>query len=69
MFRRIQNTATLRMSGLGLPRMQGRGTGDLFVSVKVRIPKKLSAEQKELLRKFATTEEKSKGFFSKLKNA
>ena len=64
-----QPGATLRMSGLGLPRMQGRGTGDLFVSVKVRIPKKLSAEQKELLRKFATTEEKSKGFFSKLKNA
>jgi molecular chaperone DnaJ len=65
-----QPGATLRMAGLGVPRMRGRGNGDLFVAVKVRIPRKLSSEQKELLHKFDSIEEdKGKGFFSKLKNA
>ncbi len=63
-----QPGTTLRMAGLGLPRMRGRGNGDLFVSLNVRIPKKLNSEQKELLRKFDAIEEKGKGFFSKLKN-
>ncbi len=63
-----QPGTTLRMAGLGLPRMRGKGNGDLFVSVNVRIPKKLSSEQKELLRKFEAIDEKGKGFFSKLRN-
>jgi len=58
-----------RMSGLGMPRLQGRGTGDLFVRINVTIPKKLSQEQRQLLRRFSELEEeKGKGFFSKLKN-
>ncbi|MCL5437497.1 MAG: molecular chaperone DnaJ, partial [Candidatus Thermoplasmatota archaeon] len=60
----------LKLAGLGLPRLNGRGNGDLFVTVKVRTPRKLTSEQKELLRKFdSIEEEKGKGFFSRLKNA
>lgn len=39
--------AKLRLKGLGLPRLKGRGRGDLYVSVKVRVPKSLTPEQRE----------------------
>lgn len=41
-----------RLKGLGMPRMEGHGKGDLYVRLKLVVPKKLTAEQKELLRKF-----------------
>ncbi|MEK7727883.1 MAG: DnaJ domain-containing protein [candidate division KSB1 bacterium] len=40
-----------RLPGMG--KKQGNETGDLFVVAKVQMPKQLSAEQKELLEKFA----------------
>ena len=64
-----QPGTVLKLAGLGLPRLQGRSNGDLFVTVKVKIPKKLTSEQKELLRKFdMIEEEKGRSFFSRLKN-
>lgn len=41
----------LRISGKGLPHFQGRGRGDIYVSLLVRTPKHLSKTQKELLEK------------------
>jgi DnaJ-class molecular chaperone len=43
-----------RLSGRGLPRLKtGQTKGDLFVRVKVKIPKKLSSKQKSLLEEAA----------------
>lgn len=64
-----QPGTVLRMAGLGMPRLHGRGYGDLFVTVKVVIPKKLSSEQKQLLKRFEELEEeRGKGFFSRLRS-
>jgi molecular chaperone DnaJ len=46
------DTVTLR--GKGLPRLQGRGTGDLIVHLKLVVPKTLSPEQEQSLRAFAS---------------
>lgn len=64
-----QPGAVFRMGSMGMPRLSGRGSGDLYVTLKVTVPKKLSAEQKQLLKRFdELEEEKGKGFFSRLKN-
>ena len=49
-----QPQALLRLEGKGIA--AARQTGDLIVQVDVKIPTKLSAEQKELLRSYAATE-------------
>ncbi|MHB8836978.1 MAG: molecular chaperone DnaJ [Candidatus Methylomirabilia bacterium] len=49
-----QPQAVLRLAGKGIK--TGRRTGDLLVQVDVKIPTKLSAEQKEILRSYAATE-------------
>ncbi|MEZ4648678.1 MAG: molecular chaperone DnaJ [Candidatus Eisenbacteria bacterium] len=69
-----QNGKVLRMRGLGLPGLHGKGTGDLLVRLHVIIPTKLSGEEKTLYEKLAqATGEKppklSKGFFEKVKDA
>jgi len=48
-----QPDTILRLKGKGMPRLRGFGTGDLLVKVKVEIPKNLSNEEKELIRKYA----------------
>jgi len=53
--RGTQSSSMLRMRGLGVPASRGRG--DQVVMVVVEIPKKLTREQEELLRKFAETED------------
>ncbi|MGC4017259.1 MAG: molecular chaperone DnaJ [Luteolibacter sp.] len=42
----------LRVRNHGLPRADGYGRGSLVVQVQVDVPKKITAEQEELLRKF-----------------
>jgi len=44
-----------RLRDHGMPRLEARGHGDLFVKVMVDIPKDLTARQRELLREFAKT--------------
>ena len=44
-----QNGSIFRMRGKGVPVLNGRGRGDLIVSVKVQTPTKLSKRQRELL--------------------
>jgi molecular chaperone DnaJ len=45
-----QNGETLVIRGAGVPRLHGRGRGDLVCIVEVEVPKKLSREQKRLLK-------------------
>lgn len=63
----------LRIKGKGFPDVHGRRTGDLVFRVTIEVPRNLSHEQKELLRKFdGTTSDKNyqkRGtFFKKLKD-
>lgn len=47
-----QPNTLVRVKGEGVPHLQGRGNGDLYIRLKVKIPEKLSNKQKELLREF-----------------
>jgi molecular chaperone DnaJ len=49
-----QPQALLRLEGQGIK--AGRRAGDLLVQIDVKIPTKLSAEQREILRSYAATE-------------
>jgi molecular chaperone DnaJ len=42
-----------RLRGKGMPRLRGLGRGDLLVRVKVKVPERLSREERELLRRLA----------------
>jgi DnaJ-class molecular chaperone len=45
-----QNGRVFRLSGLGMPRLDGKrkGRGDLLARVRVVLPEKLSAREREL---------------------
>lgn len=43
----------LRIKGEGLPRLHGGNRGDLFITVDVAVPKKLSEAEEALLKEFA----------------
>jgi molecular chaperone DnaJ len=47
-----QNGTMLRARGKGMPRLHGRGKGDLYVVIEVKTPTDLTARQRELLREF-----------------
>jgi molecular chaperone DnaJ len=49
----------LKMASLGMPDVHGYGKGDQLVRVVVDVPKKVSGEQEELLRKLAALEKTS----------
>jgi len=48
-----QTGTTLRLRGKGLPEVNGRGRGDLFATVQVHTPKKLTKEQRQLVEQLA----------------
>jgi molecular chaperone DnaJ len=48
-----QTGTTLRLRGKGMPDVNGRGRGDLFATVQVRTPRKLSKDQRRLLEQLA----------------
>jgi molecular chaperone DnaJ len=54
-----QPGATLVVGGGGVPRLHGRGRGDLICLVEVEVPKRLSREQKRLLRDLDRTFDES----------
>lgn len=67
-----QHGSVLRIRGQGLPDLRYGHKGDLLVQVTVEIPKRLTAEQENLLRDYAKTEEvdvgsESKSFFNRIK--
>lgn len=62
------------LRGRGVPRLHGRGRGDLRVVVRVEVPTKLSNDEADLLRKFADGRgeqvgESGTSLFSKIKSA
>ena len=68
----MQSNKILRLKHKGIAKLGGYGRGDQLVRVLVETPQKLSAEQKELLRRFQElSDEKShplaKGFFDKMR--
>jgi molecular chaperone DnaJ len=69
-----QTGTTFRIKNKGVPSLKNKMKGDLYFTVKVAVPKKLTEQQKELLRKFAEAggsniEEHGKSFFDKVKDA
>jgi molecular chaperone DnaJ len=67
-----QYGSVFRIKGKGLPDVRTHRTGDQLVQVTIETPTRLSGEQKDLLRKFAETENtrvspESTRFFEKLK--
>jgi len=44
----------LRLRGHGVPDIRANGTGELYVHIHISVPKKLSKDQEDLLRAFAT---------------
>ncbi len=63
-----------KLKGKGVPRLDGRGRGDLMVRINVDIPTSMDEESEDLLRRYATVRgesvaEPDEGFFSKFKTA
>lgn len=70
-----QSGKMLRLKGKGLPSVNNYGKGDLFVHLNVWTPKKLSKNEKEVLKDLGESEnfkpqptDKEKGFFDKVKD-
>ena len=68
-----QSHKILRLKGKGLARLGSYGRGDQLVRVIVEIPTKLSADQKDLLKRFAETDGDSShpmhhSFFEKVRH-
>jgi molecular chaperone DnaJ len=58
----VQPEEIIRLKGMGMPCLsRGRGYGDLFVKVRVKIPTHLSRRQRELLMEFGNLETQKAG--------
>lgn len=69
-----QSGRMFRLRGRGVPRLRGRGRGDLMVRVDVVTPNELTDEQQELIRRLAEVRGEEvapadKGLFSRIKSA
>jgi molecular chaperone DnaJ len=66
-----QSGKVLKLSGKGIPNLQGYGRGDQLVVIRVETPTRLTSRQKELLEEFALeggdTHPLGKSFFDKVK--
>jgi molecular chaperone DnaJ len=69
-----QHAAQFRLRGKGAPNLNGNGrSGDLFIHVEVRVPHKLTKEQRKLLESLrqslpADNQPEEKGIFDKVKD-
>ena len=50
-----QPGAMFRLRGKGAPNVNGRGRGDQYVTVRLEVPRNLTAQQREALRAYAGT--------------
>lgn len=67
-----QNGDVLKLTGRGMPDPRYHGRGDLLLQLHIEVPKKVSGEHEELLRRLAEIEKtqvtpKRKSFFEQLK--
>jgi molecular chaperone DnaJ len=63
----------VKLRGMGVPRLNSTGRGDLIVHVEVRVPEKLTREQRKIFEQLLETlptenEPKEKGIFEKVKD-
>ena len=70
----FQPETVVRLRGKGVQRINSRGRGDQYIKVMVEVPKNLSKQQKEELRKFdgmlnEKQHEKKKSFFETMTGA
>ena len=68
-----QNATQLKIKGKGVPEVQGKGRGDLIVHVDVRIPTKLTRDQKRIFEELEDTlpvdnDPHEKGLLDKVKD-
>lgn len=73
-----QSGTTFKLRGKGMPNVSGRGRGDLYVAVKVAVPKKLTREQRKAIEELRRVlpgevqqtrrEEGEKPFFERVKD-
>lgn len=64
----------LALRGMGMPALQGRGRGDQRVIVNVRVPRRLTPQQRQVLQELETSigessYDEDEGFFDRLKAA
>jgi molecular chaperone DnaJ len=71
-----QSGSVLTLKGLGVPKLRGRGRGDLYLHVQVDTPTGLDDDQRELLVRLAELRAEdlgdaphAEGFLSKLRSA
>jgi molecular chaperone DnaJ len=69
----IQSGSRVRLKNLGVPRLQGSGRGDLFVQVHVKVPSKITREQRKLFEQLRDllpqeNEPHEKGLLDKVKD-
>jgi molecular chaperone DnaJ len=69
-----QTGREIRLRGRGVPHLQGRGRGDLILTIVVDTPTDLSHEQEDLIRRLAEARGEEvtppeSGFMSKLRSA
>ena len=67
-----QTGSVFSLRGKGIPQVNGKGRGDIYVTVTVEVPKSLNSKQKELLKQFDEAmgnknTPKKQSFFSKFK--
>jgi molecular chaperone DnaJ len=65
-----QSGEVIRLRGRGMPRLAGRGRGDLVGLLRVETPKDLTSEEAELLEAFAKLRgdrPAQRGLFDKIK--
>jgi len=70
-----QSGKVLRLRGKGFPEVNGYHTGDQLIQIHIWIPKKVSSEETEMLKKLNESDhfspkhaKKDKGFFDKMKD-
>lgn len=69
-----QSGKKMRLKGKGIQRLGAYGIGDLILTIHVETPTKLSAEQRDLIKRLGELEEEgksnpmSRGFFDKVKD-
>lgn len=51
-----QAGSKLRIKGRGMPRLKGKGNGDMNILVKIKVPRTLTAKERELLKELAKEE-------------
>jgi len=69
----VQTGSRVRLKNLGVPRLQGSGRGDLYVHIDVKVPAKLTRDQRKLFEQLRQTlpeenEPHEKGLLDKVKD-